>query len=69
MGITPLLIASDSIQTNEDAIIDIVYVEPNPLTFLTTPEPPGKLIGYYNGVLDAVELYVVDGTGLRLLRV
>ena len=70
MGINRVSFTSESITTNTDAVIEIRYEEP-PTDFEQLPaeEPPGKLIGYYNGITGFVDLRVVSGSGLTLLRV
>lgn len=60
---------SESVTTNTDAVIEIVYAEPDPTVLLSPAQTPGKLLGYYNGLLDAVQLFIVDSSGLRLLRI
>lgn len=60
---------SESITTNTDAVIEMVYIEPDPSVLLSPAQTPGKLFGYYNGILDAVQLFIVDSSGLRLLRI
>ena len=69
MTINRSAISSESITVNTDAVIEIRSVAPSLTTLLSPPETPGKLIGYYNGVTDSVELFVVDNSGIRLLRV
>jgi len=36
---------------------------------LDPPQPPGKIIGYYNGTSGFVELYVVSYSGTALLPI
>ena len=60
---------SQSITENTDTVIEVRYVEPPlPEELIDPPETPGKLIAYYNGVNDITSLYIVDRSGLRLLR-
>lgn len=70
MAINRVSLTSQSITENTDAVIDIRYTAP-PGTFeqLNPAEPPGKLIGYYDGTNNTVQLYVVDGSGLRLISI
>ena len=58
---------SQSIQENTEAVIEVLYTEPNLADLLDPPQTPNKLIGYYDGVDDVVRLYIVDNSGLRLL--
>jgi hypothetical protein len=70
MAINRVSLTSESITTNTDAVIEIRYENaPGDFEQFATPEPPGKLIGYYNGASGTVDLRVVDGSGLRLLRI
>jgi len=50
-------------------IIEMRGDEPSTTTNLDPPQPPGKMIGYYNGSTGFVELYIVSANGLRLLAV
>ena len=58
---------SQSIQENTEAVIEVLYVEPNLADLLDPPQTPNKIIGYYDGTSDVVRLYIVDNSGLRLL--
>ena len=69
MAINPVSMTSESIKTNTEAVIEIVYYQPDPNTLLPVAETPGKLIGSFNGSQGIVNLYVVDNSGLRLLRI
>ena len=69
MAINPVSMTSESITTNTEAIIEIVYYQPDPNVLLPAPMTPGKLIGSFNGAQGIVNLYVVDNSGLRLLRI
>jgi hypothetical protein len=69
MAINRTSLSSQSIQTNTDSVIEIVYTRPDVNSVLQTPEVPGKLLGFYNGSTGFVELYVIDKSGLRYLPV
>ena len=60
---------SESITTNTEAVIEILYNQPDPNQLLDVPLTPGKLVGVFNGAQGIVSLYVVDNSGLRLLRI
>lgn len=53
----------------DNMIIEMRGDEPSTTTNLDPPQPPGKMIGYYNGSTGFVELYIVSANGLRLLAV
>lgn len=67
--INRISMASQSITTNTDTVIEMVYSEPASEDELNPPQPPGKIVGYYNGMTNEVNLYVVSANGLKLLRV
>lgn len=69
MAINRSSLTSQSISDNTESIIEIRAQRPDPAQPLDPPEIPGRLIGYYNGATGFVELYVVSGSGLNLLRV
>ena len=63
MGINPGSIASQSIQSVQLAVIEIVGGRPD-LTFqINPPETPGKMVGYYNTNKEMVELFCVSAGG------
>lgn len=68
MAINRVSMTAESVQENTDAIIEVRYTEPPAGVLLDVPEVPNKLIGYYDGNYDVVRLYIVDDSGLRLLR-
>lgn len=69
MAINPVSMTSESVMTNTDAIIEVVYAEPNLNILLDPPSIPGRILGFFNGSTGVVNLYMVDNSGLRLLRV
>lgn len=69
MAINRSSLSSQSISDNTESIIEIRESRPNTDTFLDPPDVPGRLIGYFNGSTGFVELYVVSGSGLNLLRI
>jgi|14BtaG_2_1085337.scaffolds.fasta_scaffold01643_8 hypothetical protein len=69
MAINPVSMTSQSVTTNTDAIIQVVYAEPDPTALLATADIPGRLLAFFNGSSGVVNLYMVDNSGLRLLRV
>jgi len=69
MAINRTSLSSESIETNTNAVIEVLYAAPNLNTELDPPQPPGKIIGYYNGSIDKVQLYVVRPDGLYLNKI
>jgi hypothetical protein len=52
-----------------DVRITLLSSPPDLNNDMTTPLKTGQLLGYYNPTLDAVELYTIDSTGYRYVRV
>ena len=69
MAINPVSMTSESTTTNTDAVIQVVYSEPNLAILLDPPDIPGRMLGFFNGSTGVINLYMVDNSGLRLLRV
>lgn len=69
MAINRSSLTSQSISENTESIIEIRDSKPNPEVALDPPDIPGRVIGYFNGATGFVELYVVSGSGLNLLRI
>ena len=62
-------LSAKSIVTDTNVVLEIVYVEPRPDVILDPPMTPNKVFGFYDQALDAVRLFVVDDSGLRVLPV
>ena len=69
MAINPSQLAAQPIYTNYDVTIQMLSQRPKVGAYNTTADTPNKLVGYYDGFSDSVELYIVDATGYRYLRV
>ena len=69
MAINRSSLSAQSISENTDSVIEIRDSRPRPDITLDPPDVPGRLIGYFNGATGFVELYVVSGSGLNLLRI
>lgn len=69
MAINRSFIATQDISTVTNAVIEIVPVRPDTTTTLNPAGTPRRLVGYYSSESDSVELYVVDESGLRWIRV
>ena len=68
MAINRVSFTSQSITTNRDSVVEVVYASfPTPEEILDPPQTPGKLVAYYNGSTDQVRLFIVNRAGLRLL--
>jgi len=69
MGINRVSFTAQSIKENFDATIEIRTQQPRHQEVLDPPETPNKLVGYFNGATGYVELYVVDPSGTKMLRI
>ena len=68
MAINPASFSSQPIYENTDVTLEVIKGQaPLPEQLLDPPQLPGKLFAYYNGANDTVRLYIVNGSGLRLL--
>ena len=69
MAINRSFVSTQDISTVTNTTIELVGTRPN-LDVLNDPvETPNRMVGYHDSVSDSVELYVVDRSGLRWLRV
>lgn len=70
MAINPSTIASQSATDQATpCVIEMLTAQPSTSNLLSPARPPGQICGFYNGAIDAVELYVVNSAGLRFVRV
>ena len=70
MAINPSAIGSQSVADQSTPfVIEMLTAQPNTSDLLSPARPPGQVCGYYNGAIDAVELYVVNSAGLRFFRI
>lgn len=69
MSINPGYISSQPIDEDVDVTISLLTTRPSALTVIDPPKSPGLIVGFYNGSIDAVELYMVDGSGTRYIKV
>lgn len=68
MPINRSSLASSSITTNTEAVVEVNYGDaPGPDVLLDPPQTPQKLVVYYNGNNNMPRLYIVSRSGLRLL--
>lgn len=70
MPINPSAIATQSVADQDTpAVIEMLTTQPNSSITFSPPRPPGQICGFYNGSIDGVELWVVNNSGTRFLRV
>ena len=69
MAINPSQLSAQPIEQNNDIAIEMLTVRPTVGVQQPTSDTPNKLVGYYDGLTDQVELYVVDNSGYRYLKI
>jgi len=69
MALNPSSIASQAVPTMGLAVLEMVSSRPDPRVENVPPEPPGKVVGYYDGVQDKVELFVSSPGGTFWIEV
>lgn len=69
MAINRSSISTNSVDKYNGTNIQMLSTEPPLDGNLDTPMRPGQLVGYYHGLNDIVQLFVVAGSGYRLIRV
>ena len=62
-------IFSVPVDSNIDVVIQMVNARPILNQIVETRQAPGRIVGYYNAQLDAVELFVVGRSGQRWYKV
>lgn len=68
MAINPSGIKSVEISQDANTCIQLLPTRPVEGAVFSPAKQPGLLVGFYNGVLDGVEIFVVDYTGTRYVR-
>jgi hypothetical protein len=69
MAINPSQLSAQAITSNYDVTIQFLGFRPNAGAYNANEDTPNKLVGYYDSVQNLVELYIVDHTGHRYLRI
>ena len=60
MAINPSSFSTQSIQSTQFAVIEIVGGRPDLNFEINPPETPGRMVGYYNTNKEMVELFVTS---------
>ena len=68
MAIQRSNIAAQSIRQNYDIAIRMLSAPPTS-EYLDVVQAPNIMYGFYNAALDQVQLYIVDSTGRRYVKV
>jgi hypothetical protein len=69
MAINPSQLGATPTDANYDVAIELLTTRPDAGVYMATPVTPNKLVRYYDAIQDQVELYIVDNTGYRYLRI
>ena len=69
MAINRSSVSTNSVENYNGNTIEMLSSEPPSNGALSAYMQPGQLVGYYNGVSDVVQLFVVSGSGFRIMRV
>ncbi len=69
MTINSPSIGSNPIQDSPEMIIELLAERPEIGNFFSPNRTPAQLVGYYNPVLDRVELYIVNSNGNQFLNI
>jgi hypothetical protein len=69
MPISPGYISSQPIYEDVDVTITMLPARPDLAATIDPPASPGLLVGFFNGALDVVELYMVSTDGARYIKV
>lgn len=69
MAINKSSVSTNTVEKYNGNTVQMLTSKPPVNGVLTQALKPDQLVGYYNGNSDTVVLYVVSGSGLRLIRV
>lgn len=68
MAIDPSALSSQTVYNNYDVVIEILASRPRTDRDINPIGTPGKIVGFYNTDIDAVELYVTNSFGNRYIK-
>ena len=69
MAINGNLITSKAVEDNNAIVIEMLGTRPLVGSAFTPARKPGQLCGYYDATNQRVELYMVNASGIRFVRV
>lgn len=69
MAINPSQFGATPVDQNYDVAVQMLAQRPEANRPQETADTPNKLVGYYDPFSDRVELYIVDDTGFRYLKI
>ena len=69
MAINSPGIGTEDVAQSYQLPIELATTRPSTTEVLTTSKVPGQLVGFYNGSTDSVDLYIVDVSGIRYLKI
>jgi hypothetical protein len=68
MAIDPSALSSQTVFNNYDVVIEMVTSRPRTDREINPIGTPGKIIGFYNVQIDAVELFIINAFGNRYIK-
>ena len=71
MGITSGHIGTKSIASNTKVVVEMLTERPKYGTDIAdgVKRAPGQIVGFFNGTTGTVELFCIDNTGKRVLKI
>ena len=69
MAINPPSIGARPIQDTKDTVIEIVADRPQVGNYFSPNRTPYSVVGYYDSLLDIVELYMVSSAGNQYIKI
>lgn len=71
MGITSGHIGTKSIATNTKVVIEMLAERPKYSVAISDgiKREPGQIVGFFNGTTGTVELFCIDNTGVKALKI
>lgn len=69
MSIDPGYISSQPITEDVETTIQLLASRPSITEIIDPPKAAGLIVGFFNGAIDVVELYIVSADGRRYIRI
>jgi hypothetical protein len=69
MAINSPGIGTEDVAQSYQLPIELATTRPSTTEAFVNPKIPGQLVGFYNGLTNSVDLYIVDVSGIRYLKI
>lgn len=69
MAINGNLITSKAVEDNNTIVLEMLSTRPAINSAFAPARKPGQLCGYYDATTQKVELYMVNASGIRFVKV